>query len=1246
MVDHMKSKVPATIVAGATSVNAVAAPSIDLAKIQTVMLNVVADKTGYPAEMLELSMDMEADLGIDSIKRVEILGAVQEEITDLPELNPEDLAELRTLGEIVDHMTSKVSTTIVAGVTPVTAIAAPAIDLARIQTVMLDVVADKTGYPAEMLELSMDMEADLGIDSIKRVEILGAVQEEITDLPELNPEDLAELRTLGEIVDHMTSKVSMTIPAVSAITVATTVPSIAAPTIDLARIQTVMLDVVADKTGYPAEMLELSMDMEADLGIDSIKRVEILGAVQEEITDLPELNPEDLAELRTLGEIVDHMTSKVSTTIVAGATSVNAVAAPSIDLAKIQTVMLDVVADKTGYPAEMLELSMDMEADLGIDSIKRVEILGAVQEEITDLPELNPEDLAELRTLGEIVDHMKSKVSNSKVSCECESTPQQTATVTFETAPSAIVTIKRLAEINTIDLNTDATHALIVDDGTGASVTLANSLVKKGCRITALKPGWVAQKSKKAYVKTVKVVELKSLDEAEIKQLLTVDFPFTTVIYMQAARSIENIEYPEESKQGLLLAFVLAKHCNIKESKGSRPTFMAVTRQGGSFGINNDLSSDLVQGGLSGLVKTLAHEWPMVFCRTVDLENKIGADKVSDIIFDEISDGNTSLNEIGYDSQGRLTLVGETTDINAIAAGDSIDENSVFLVSGGAKGVTAHCVIRLAKQYKSKFILLGRSAYETTEPAWSSAIKDVTELKKAAMATLIANGDKPTPVKITQFIKPVLANREISATIAAIKDVGGQAVYVSVDVTDAAGVQKAVQQVIPQFGEVTGLIHGAGVLADNFIELKPLDDFEAVYSTKIDGLVSMLSCVQQEELRHLVLFSSAAGFYGNPGQSDYSIANEILNKTAFRFKSLHPKAQVVSFNWGPWDGGMVTPELKRMFDDRGVYVIPLQAGEELFLNEIAAASNRCPQILVGNDMGGNNNDEEIAEKKSAVSRVTKSLVAADNSLLADHVIGGNRVFPSVCAISWMAEAVESTYQGYVYQGLENYKLFKGIVFDQDKNSESKQYFIDCNLIETNDDGLKVDVKVSSLNESDIAVFHYGATLLLGRKKASHRRFAGELPKLATTQSREAADLYTNGTLFHGQSLQGIQDIMTCDGKGLLLSCSVSDLATEKQGAFSIASHNIFANDLVYQAMLVWVRKQLGLGCLPSSTKAWTVYREVNVNEAFHLVLEVVEQSNSKIIADIKLVDAAKEVLAEVHGAEVTASASLNELFKN
>jgi hypothetical protein len=133
-------------------------------------------------------------------------------------------------------------------------------------------------------------------------------------------------------------------------------------------------------------------------------------------------------------------------------------------------------------------------------------------------------------------------------------------------------------------------------------------------------------------------------------------------------------------------------------------------------------------------------------------------------------------------------------------------------------------------------------------------------------------------------------------------------------------------------GDITGLIHGAGVLADQFIEQKTLTDFERVYSTKVTGLLSMLGCCQNDKIQHLVLFSSLAGFYGNSGQSDYAIANEILNKTAFRFKALNPETQVLSFNWGPWNGGMVTPLLKKMFTDRGVYIIAIDAGAQLLVS--------------------------------------------------------------------------------------------------------------------------------------------------------------------------------------------------------------------------------------------------------------------------------------------------------------------------
>src|SRR6185295_9532261 len=75
----------------------------------------------------------------------------------------------------------------------------------------------------------------------------------------------------------------------------------------------------------------------------------------------------------------------------------------------LQALMLTIVAEKTGYPVEMLGLAMELEADLGIESIKRVEILSAMRERAPGLPEVNASEMAALRTLGQIVDYMRGK---------------------------------------------------------------------------------------------------------------------------------------------------------------------------------------------------------------------------------------------------------------------------------------------------------------------------------------------------------------------------------------------------------------------------------------------------------------------------------------------------------------------------------------------------------------------------------------------------------------------------------------------------------------------------------------------------------------------------------------------------------------------------------------------------------------------------------------------------------------------
>ncbi len=210
----------------------------------------------------------------------------------------------------------------------------PAINTAALQDTLLAIVSDKTGYPTEMLEPEMDMEADLGIDSIKRVEIMGALREAYPALPKTDPEVFAELRTLGQIIEYASERVTekaneresesangewrMANDAAPADVThyalrSTDAPSVspATPTINTAALQETLLAIVSDKTGYPTEMLEPEMDMEADLGIDSIKRVEIMGALREAYPALPKTDPEVFAELRTLGQISEYANQQI-----------------------------------------------------------------------------------------------------------------------------------------------------------------------------------------------------------------------------------------------------------------------------------------------------------------------------------------------------------------------------------------------------------------------------------------------------------------------------------------------------------------------------------------------------------------------------------------------------------------------------------------------------------------------------------------------------------------------------------------------------------------------------------------------------------------------------------------------------------------------------------------------------------------------------------------------------------------------
>jgi NAD(P)-dependent dehydrogenase (short-subunit alcohol dehydrogenase family) len=275
-----------------------------------------------------------------------------------------------------------------------------------------------------------------------------------------------------------------------------------------------------------------------------------------------------------------------------------------------------------------------------------------------------------------------------------------------------------------------------------------------------------------------------------------------------------------------------------------------------------------------------------------------------------------------------------------------IDSSTVFVVSGGARGITAQCTIRLAQEYRCRWILLGRSPLIDPEPDWAIGFEQEADLKKQIMRSLAEQGEKPTPLAVQKLYKKISASREIRHTLKTLEEVGSQAEYLKVDITDITTLQPQLFAATERLGPVTGIIHGAGNLADKLIEKKTPEDFETVYAAKVTGLENLLTCIPPKQLDYLVLFSSVAGFYGNAGQTDYAIANEILNKSAHLIKQKYPDCHVVSINWGPWDSGMVTPELKKIFAQRQIEVISIEVGAQLLVEELKDRHQETVQVVM------------------------------------------------------------------------------------------------------------------------------------------------------------------------------------------------------------------------------------------------------------------------------------------------------------
>jgi 3-oxoacyl-(acyl-carrier-protein) synthase/acyl carrier protein/phosphopantetheinyl transferase/NAD(P)-dependent dehydrogenase (short-subunit alcohol dehydrogenase family)/3-hydroxymyristoyl/3-hydroxydecanoyl-(acyl carrier protein) dehydratase len=380
------------------------------------VIKIVAEKTGYPTEMLEPDLDLEADLGIDTVKQAELFGELREHF-GVAMSDDLKLSDYNTLQKVANYMGGG-ATTIAAEAPPATIAPAPAAAPASVNAsgdvlnMVAAMIADKTGYPVEMLEPALDLEADLGIDTVKQAELFGELREHF-GVALSDDLKLSDYNTLEKIAAYMggNSTSSATVsqstslePAVAP-QVAPAAPSEGASADVLAKVT----GVIAEKTGYPAEMLEPDLDLEADLGIDTVKQAELFGELRE-MFGVPVSEDLSLADYNTLRKVADYMGSGAAapTQEIAPETSASA---PSGDVLER---VIAVVAEKTGYPAEMLEPELDLEADLGIDTVKQAELFGELRE-MFGVPLSEDLSLADYNTLAKVAGYMSQGAGTEAV---------------------------------------------------------------------------------------------------------------------------------------------------------------------------------------------------------------------------------------------------------------------------------------------------------------------------------------------------------------------------------------------------------------------------------------------------------------------------------------------------------------------------------------------------------------------------------------------------------------------------------------------------------------------------------------------------------------------------------------------------------------------------------------------------------------------------------------------------------------
>ena len=829
---------------------------------------------------------------------------------------------------------------------------------------LVAVVAEKTGYEPDEIEPDYELEADLGIDTVKQAEIFS----EVRDHYGIDSDDdfvLADYPTIAGLAGWLASKATGSVPestlvpeqTVSELTLnepTASEPALSESTVSGNEVLTHLLSVISEKTGYDLEDLDPEYELEADLGIDTVKQAEIFG----EVRDKYAIERDDdfvLADYPTIQALAAWMSARAG--IDPDSPTLDAPATPDITPVTQNNAVLDyllgVIGEKTGYERDDLEIDYELEADLGIDTVKQAEIFGEVRDHFG----IERDDgfvLADYPTIGKLADWMATRVGGAPATAHYENAAEEYSEPigdAISELPTSFWVRRpvRIGRPSMIEGNVRGRAILILGDGP-VQEALVEEVARQG--------GMLAM--------------------GELQPDAVIDVASDVLEAFHEAKKLVGVPVRD---------------------------WICLTMLGEHEGMTADQA--FFDGSRCGFTKALGREWKDCHARVVDASPEVDPDSIARILCGELAtpDGAVEIFHAGSGQREVIELAVEA----APPMGRRPASNQVVVATGGGRGITAAVAAEFGRRAPSTLILVGRSPM-------GEAPLDVAKEKKRIKAALKAAGQKTSPANVDKTLSRLRKADEIRQNVEDLRALGNTVEYRTCDMADVSAVRSLIEDVTTRYGRVDGCIHGAGVEESRLIQDKDLEAFHRVFDGKALGGLALAEALP--ESAWLLSMGSVAGRFGNEGQVDYSAANEALAQVCMaRPHSLH-------VDWTAWaDVGMaVRGGMQHLLESRGVELMPAIAGASLAVDLIA--SQVTGEIVVAGKLGdfvpSPNHpklDNMELDGETVVARYT--LDPEKDPWIADHAIDGKPVLPGVIGIELMAAAASLARPGLVYSGVED-----------------------------------------------------------------------------------------------------------------------------------------------------------------------------------------------------------------------------------